>query len=306
MSAATRIPPELFEEILWYVCRRDLPPGWIVYDDDRRNVSSCGRVCQHWAVPCRLKLFDDIILRSAEDVQELKAMLDSPPPCFTMPALSNIIQHFRLDVCDDVPPWIHLVRLMIIPRMRVSSPDIRLHFSGSQPGESRVIRTNRTDFYGLVPHSLPSMAPILTTLLLVHVHFNNGAELCRLLASYPMLKRIRLFELTWITPPVCDDFLFLQLGPSAVFIETKCGKGQELPATWFFPALTARTEKPLRSPSLQDLQNTPRLHPEDYKLLAGLFGALHGQEEPATADDQLQHWAIRRRSDVTSEICSTC
>lgn len=294
MSAATKIPPELFEDILWYVCRRDQDAEWVVVGDDRRNVSSCGRVCRHWALPCRLKLFGKVTLRSAEDAQELKAMLDSDPPSPTMPPLCNIIRAVQIDARNDARPWLHLVRLTIIPRLRESSAEIVLAVDGSHSGESRVIGNNQTDFYGLVPRSLPSMAPVLTSLCLTSVHFTNRAELCLLLGSYPMLKLIGLCELTWTTPPVWDDFLFLQLGPGAFCIETECGNDQDLPTVWFLPALIARTEKPVRFRPQQALQSTPRLHLEDYKSLVVLLGVLRRQEGPATVDGQMQYWGIQR------------
>lgn len=39
------------------------------------------------------------------------------------------------------------------------------------------------------------MYPVLTGLVCTYVHFNNGAELCRLLASYPILTRMWLNDL---------------------------------------------------------------------------------------------------------------
>lgn len=232
-------------------------------------------------------------------------MLDSESPFPTMAPLSHIVRVVRIRARDDLLPWMHLVRLSIAPRLRVSSPDIELYVTSSHQGDSCGIRSNRTDFYGTVPRSIPSMGPVLTGLDLNSVHFNNSADLCRLLVSYPMLRRITLENLTWTTPPTYESFYSLQLGSGAEQLVTTCKNDQELHATWFLPAVIARTEKPPRVPSRQAIQHSARLHPEDHKCLFALLGVLRGQEEPARADDTPQQWYILRPLDGGSKTRST-
>lgn len=93
-------------------------------------------------------------------------------------------------------------------------------------------------------------------------------------------------ESSWTTPPTCEDFSSLQLGPKAIAIKTGYRKDQELPATWFLPALVARTEKPQRPRPQEAVRSAARLPPQDFKSLIALLGLLRGQGAAATVGDE--------------------
>ena len=64
--ASTRIPQELFDEILYHVVneyQRNRPPCLYLKDSECEHIATCSLVCLHWANRCRVGMFSNAIIQ---------------------------------------------------------------------------------------------------------------------------------------------------------------------------------------------------------------------------------------------------
>ena len=115
MSAVPQIylPPELVHAVLMRM------EDWGKNGQIKRGLASCSLACRYWATLIRPLLFEEITLRSGEDVSQLVASLDAD---FLQPALSNCIEY--INVVEDqtlaVPLWSHQL-MRLAPRIPLAS-----------------------------------------------------------------------------------------------------------------------------------------------------------------------------------------
>lgn len=116
MSAAAKIPPELFDDIIFFV-GYDLPDNtsrltWAIegarqkYLEDVQLLRACALTCVRWANTTRQRLFRTLILRSSDDLRMLKRFLRSPPS----PRISSIgayLESLTVHFTLDRYPWFY-------------------------------------------------------------------------------------------------------------------------------------------------------------------------------------------------------
>ncbi|KAI0083172.1 hypothetical protein BDY19DRAFT_746559 [Irpex rosettiformis] len=109
--ASTRIPPELFDDILFYLFL-DLDSNRVTVNKrlSRRVIMVCSLVCCHWANLCRKALFRNkhFTIRSSEEAQTLvKYATQGSPSLVPIPTLIESISvrqgyNMRHSFCDRV------------------------------------------------------------------------------------------------------------------------------------------------------------------------------------------------------------
>ena len=78
----------------------------------KRGLASCSLTCRHWATSIRPLLFEELTLRSGEDISQLVAFLDADS---LQPALSSCIRFINVaeGQASAGPPWSHqLMRIV--------------------------------------------------------------------------------------------------------------------------------------------------------------------------------------------------
>ena len=89
---AADIPPELFKDILGSIgC-------------DKTTLGACHCVCRYWAKECQKRRFDQLGLRSREDILALRTFQRTPR--WRLPPLK--LSHPRASTTISTAPWLHL------------------------------------------------------------------------------------------------------------------------------------------------------------------------------------------------------
>ncbi|KAI0088199.1 hypothetical protein BDY19DRAFT_994121 [Irpex rosettiformis] len=108
-SAAARIPPELYSNILVFVGPYDIlstPSRSREKKEAKQLLSACSLTCFYWATQCRERIFRFLILRSLEDIRTLRSFTSSP-----LPRLPSILAQVRYLTAEwklaQGQPWIH-------------------------------------------------------------------------------------------------------------------------------------------------------------------------------------------------------
>lgn len=264
VSAAERIPEELFLHILRYIDEHAHAEG-SVSRDGKKQISSCARVCLYWAYFCRPHLFCVITLRSAQDMHEFAAILRHRGGSRRLTRVSRLVEYVVAMPSGTAAPWLHLVNTTVLPFLGPNLLGFNVDASALRTGMTSA-QARLTSLHPDLPRTVPASFGPIQRLKLEKVHFDNSAELRRLLRGLPKLELLSLFDLTWTTPPNSEAFIGLVLGEKVWAVETddSGSKGRVLPVEWFLPAL-------LSSCTLKGLK--PTLHSGDYHILLDIFAA---------------------------------
>ena len=288
-SLAAIIPEELFERILWYV-----GDGYHVYPtppDVKSALCSCASVCHYWAKVCRPKLFVSITLRSRDDLHICRALLDVQA-LPRIPSISQFIERLQARPDGTQVPWLHLVPLVIIPRLSHIQHVVYHHYildaSVLKPPTVRSLRT----LHPALPRTLPSFYSCITDLELSKSHFKDADELITLLRGLKSLRSLDLIDISWTTAPSASSFLRLPVHQEDMQIHTT--SSGDLCALWFLPALLARSGR--RGTALQRSLRAPEpsLDLEDYRLLLDLFNELELEAPSESSPAARREWHVHR------------
>ena len=280
-SRGVDIPPELFEDVIWYVCDR---PAWEcpLSREQKHDISQCGQVCRYWAESCRVKLFSWISLRSAEDFHTFLSMLLSAPLDAVSP-IHSLVSYIRADPDGKELPWLHqlpsLLALCEIDAVEVDGSRIRT--ASGKP----LFRT----LHLALPRSLPPSYTVVHKLCLTDVHFTDTTELSKLLVSCRELHEICLENLAWDTELTLESFM--SLGFAEPLIRAEITTQQSFFAFGFIPTVIARikltsTRGPRKAEFLADR--------EGYMALLNFIDVVH----PRSNEPQPAHWAIERAHQI--------
>jgi hypothetical protein len=156
-------------------------------------------VCRYWARLCRLRLFDSITLRSPDDANRFREILDAP----ALPGLDPVSElvHYLVATPEyKHEPWLHLVLLFVDSQLchRIGPVVVE-----PLPSEGVLWRT----LHPSLPRSLPGSAMRIWELRLKGLHFPHGRALAGLLLSIPSLKHVKASGLTFATRPTAEDFI---------------------------------------------------------------------------------------------------
>lgn len=197
-ASGPRIPPELFDHILSYTgalseALEEQAP--VLFD--KRQLAHCALVCKRWAVLCRPKIYQEILVYKPEDVDHLRRMIDRPAD----EALRSAIRCIRLGGGDFLPfprlstPWIHRVA-----QVHSKLPHCELYIvclAGPLPDGMRTLRS----LHWNLPRSVPTHSLGLGDLRLHSIHFASFDDLVHLLDELPSLTKLSCQDVTWAEGP---------------------------------------------------------------------------------------------------------
>ncbi|KAI0084318.1 hypothetical protein BDY19DRAFT_542839 [Irpex rosettiformis] len=215
-SLGASIPPELFEDILFYVGDGDrLMPSEdpTARREEMKHLSACALTCVYWAQLTRVDMFQRLVLRSSKDISGLRSLLrasssDRLDPIGTF--FEELVIYYKL---DDVP-WFHNV-----PGLVASGADVLdsvcLHVLGPVPPAFTAGNTRQSILHPLffaVPRVIPmtSFHKFYVHVYVENIHFTHPTMLynllqdCKLLHPWNMTCR----NLTWDHDPTATPSLF--------------------------------------------------------------------------------------------------
>jgi hypothetical protein len=244
-STAANIPPELFDDILWYIppfryidglglglgAYRALPES----KEEKSHLSLCSLVCRHWARLCRPHIFAYVRLRCSDDLHAFKRILLMPPPA-RLPSIAEYVKHVHIFVERIEPPWVHHLLPSYCQRILLLNCNFTLTVKASS-SKSNDTTMPFAAIYSPLPHTLPSVHACLTHLNLQNIHFRNATAFCRVISGFRNLEDLRIYDLTWDAAPLEDLALAssVPVFPRLSFLYIENPKGDALPM-WLLPA----------------------------------------------------------------------
>ncbi|KAI0092284.1 hypothetical protein BDY19DRAFT_590941 [Irpex rosettiformis] len=204
-SHAASIPPELFENILIHVGDKDRLRSRedpTERREEMKHLSACALTCLYWARLTRERMFERLVLRSAEDLQGLRTLLGASSNdrlCPIASLLQVVVIYHKL---GDLP-WFHNARGLkksLTDRLR----DIVLHILGPVPSALTDGNTRRSELQPLF-HTLPRVLPMTSfcrryvKVYVENIHFTRPTVLFNLLQDCHLvhLHSIHCKNLTW-------------------------------------------------------------------------------------------------------------
>ena len=252
---AADIPPELFENIIEHLMDTEGIPTEESYYGDKRPASICGRVCKYWARLCRPMLFQTIQVKRDDDLNDLMALLQTPPPDDVQPighcleGLVVTLQHQSAEI-----PWFHHFYLRPLSHLVRGPLTMTVLING-------VERVKTAGLHGL-PRNVACRLVDVSILILESFHFRDAAEFRRFVAHFKYVERLELRDITWDVRPDAAAFasMYRVLSARCDWIDSS-GVESALLAAWIFPMVLSHWKRFVISP-------------EEYSVLLELFQAL--------------------------------
>lgn len=247
LMTIVQFPSEIMHEVVRY-----LGP-WLEFDrHDRRIVrgsrdcfdiagaqlktglAACSLTCRYWATAIRPVLFSSLVLRSADDFDQMIALVEAP----TSPAgdlVSTFVREVGIEL-DGSPqrPWLHHLRKLSVhlgpkrpPRLRGMEPPsflFRMRVVGD--GHSNLESIHLLPFQDL-PRSLPHIYPALLSLRLENLRLRPSRDLIRLVSRPPRLFSYWMERVSFPGGPRANVTLLSQIRRTSptMAVVSRCGDG---------------------------------------------------------------------------------
>ena len=184
----TYLPDELVHAIVVRMRDRDKD-----YKPVKRGLTSCSLTCRHWASVIRPLLFGELIIRSAEDIEQLLALLNSPYTLHPYPR--DCIRLLRVidDRTSSSIPWSHQIFRLHRRIAHLYSVNLTIEKSGADD-ELPLGRDSSRSFV-IIPRTLPGSIMPLARLTLSHLRLPS----VKTLANYVEHLRTTHIELDVVT-----------------------------------------------------------------------------------------------------------
>ncbi|KAI0085252.1 hypothetical protein BDY19DRAFT_967000 [Irpex rosettiformis] len=246
LAASARIPQELFKSILIYVGEDDRLFGHYglridtkIRREQMQHLSACSLTCFYWAKFTRAHMFKMLILRSPQDVRDLRALLHFSSSQRLAP-IGNYLWHLVVEYHFNNYFWLYNLRGLLQDWTRrapagQSFHEVDIHVSGPAPAITTALgrRTVRHPLFHSLPRIIPMPfidADVVVYLFLDDVHFADHAGLQNLIQDLNfrglIAKDIYCRNLSWddqaqSTPPslVSTDIAhhsLVLLGPAVI------------------------------------------------------------------------------------------
>ncbi|KAJ3554728.1 hypothetical protein NM688_g2956 [Phlebia brevispora] len=219
-ATAADIPSELFDLILSFYDPRAQASYWERNNVPipKRELGSIALVCRSWALACRVKIFNDIILRRLEDAEELLAFVKHP-----MSHIAEYLSYISFVLPKDSKcgmPWIHIACRKLKHYSKIStSVEFHLHARAIEPGElSKAVSS---------PGPKCNRIMCVNTLSLTDVRLARLEDLGRVVRALPCLKKVQLYGVEWNEPkqgelPARSMYLSPANAPTCTYIMENC------------------------------------------------------------------------------------
>lgn len=316
-SAATRIPPELFETFL-----RDVGFSGLANDSSserkeaKRQLSTCSLTCFYWATQCRPRLFESLTLRSADDVRALRMFTQSSNG--RLPSMLSQVHRMtaELRLTPSSPPWIHNLHIFIqspcarahIKRREMSKGPMQIYFHiyGPLPNPScsQLTQTMTRGFLSAtLPRTLPAQFRLCSYLHIHNFHFANVSEFTGLLEgirfdSYGQHIPDITFKNVGVKNLVDVDGSLCFFVPIPAHVNLKFVDCTESPASLLWASLKHLSSVLTKPPQLQ--ASEMRLSREENLCILGITEALLRKPLSSDYSSQTAHVLGRRTTPLSN------
>lgn len=163
LCTAADLPEEFFERIIDF-----LADGGTRDDDEhlievtKRELGLCSLVNRWWAAAFRPRIFEEITLRSVDDVHTLSSFLQSPGS-----VVGSYVDYLNLHPSAIGVPWVHLVHTIVWQRLD-RRPVVSLHMDHR---DEKASSKPLTSVHQLLPRALPPSFSRFTNLEISNHHF---------------------------------------------------------------------------------------------------------------------------------------
>ncbi|KAI0084321.1 hypothetical protein BDY19DRAFT_997810 [Irpex rosettiformis] len=208
-SLGASIPPELFEDVLYYVgdekrLRNDKDPT--ARREEMKHLSACALTCVYWAQLARWRMFERLVLRSAKDISSLRSLLRASPSD-RMDSIGTFFEELVIYYKLGDVPWFHSVSGLVASGADALD-SVYFHILGPVPPAFTAGNTRRSVLHPLffaVPRVIP-MTPFhkfFVDVYIKNIHFTHPAMLYNLLQDCKLLhpQSITCRNLTWDPDP---------------------------------------------------------------------------------------------------------
>lgn len=195
---ADRIPTELFEDILWYICGS--PSDYLSTSKlqfSKRELGFCALVCRYWANNIREYLCKRLVLTSR---QRALTYLSLAKATILNPNIGELVSELVLEYTFPPPyaPWIHLVVNCQTPRMfpnLENGPTLEMK-CGLERISAASFPAPRT-IHHYLPVTFPPRWSSLGKLVLSDLHFSRFEDLVSLVQSVVASDMVFCSSLSW-------------------------------------------------------------------------------------------------------------
>lgn len=189
MPPSAYLPPELVDHIINFIALPGQPSRTLV-SSDKHELALLSLTCRLWAARLQPLLFDTLRLTSQASVRELLALLSASHG--RLGGYIAVLQIAGLE--QNRPTWLHLVHLVLIPKLPArtrASLRVEIAIGPTAP------RWFGHSLYTTLPRSPPFTSPLFYKLTLSGTRFRSPSDLLRLVASMPLLETISCYEVEW-------------------------------------------------------------------------------------------------------------
>ncbi|KAI0084307.1 hypothetical protein BDY19DRAFT_542406 [Irpex rosettiformis] len=208
-SLGASIPPELFEDILFYVGDRDqlrASEDPTARREEMKHLTACALTCVYWAQSARRRMFRQLVLRSAKDLNDLRSLLPVSASSRLAPIgaiLRYLVIYYKLG---------DLIWFYNVPGLVASGANklywLFFHVLGPVPLAFTAGNTRRSVLHPLffaVPRIMPmtSFHKFTVDVYVENIHFTHPTMLYNLLQDCKLLhpSDIACRNLTWDHDP---------------------------------------------------------------------------------------------------------
>ncbi len=272
---AADIPPELFDDILFYVCEH----AWSLLDlsleiQDRKeavkDVAACSLTCVYWARFCRQWMFRNISVRNYDDMCAFSSLVVNTPktlqPICEYVDVATLVQH----VGDR--PWLHL--LLLHRPLFPFRPHTGIYFRilESPSGISALQRPTSRGLFAGLPRTLPSSCHQCHSLIIDNPHLHSLHDLASLIGRFapipiePDRWHVTLNNAAWLAQACFNSDLLttpsLDILPYDAAVEVQGSAQYHFETAWVaYSAVMHSKRSSLTSMSLRDGDRVLRLLP---------------------------------------------
>ena len=277
-ASGSDIPQELFKHIIYYLVFFRSGLYWTseLSPLEKRELAASALVSRYWADQCRPWLFQRIILRSLDDVQQLRSFLEQSFPHRMVKPISGHLETLCVVHHNKQQPWIHLIALHLLPLLSIKFCDLTLvNFSEDTTADEIVESPFRSIFQNL-PSSLPSSFTPYRELSLSNMVFASPTLFFKLIGELTQLENLVLRSIRWAISPESADIHF----PVSLREVSVSGEGKEDIIPWLLHALLVRSPRGRPSRAIRALPGI--VDQPEHDLFRDILSSLH---TPQTRED---------------------
>ena len=237
-------------------------------------------VCRDWASLCQWKLFNDLTIRSHEDLCIFQDIFTTNRIKQQDRLEWGFIFQRRVRLVPDIrgQPWLHLA----LPVLSTREHEARVTLDASlMRADTEKTRLPLRSMLNYLPRALPrAYAYMIRDLEMKSVRFSDGEELVRFLGSLPSLSTATLYNLAWDALPTSETFMDCQKRAGHERIATLRTEDNFPLSLWLLPVIPINLSR-----CKKDLTPKGYIRREDCVFLITALQQLYRQNESVCSSE---------------------